>query len=95
MTSPVRALKRRKQEGYALTPHVSGDTVTFTYTGNFKPTDEGHVWITVIGYEDGIPIYAEDHGADDGATWTVAGETSAAYLWVFPDAGTALATCTF
>ena len=95
MSSPVRALKRHKKEGYTLTPLVVGDTVTFTFTGSFKPTDQGSIWITVIGYEDGIPISVEDHGTDDGLSWTVAAETNAAYLWVFPDAGTAYATCTF
>ena len=85
---------RRARTDLRLVPTVDGGKVTFAVEGTVRPKDEGHLWVTLIAYAEGVPIRVEDHGTDDGETWSLSplADSHAAYLWVFPEAGESLAS---
>jgi hypothetical protein len=74
-----------------------GDTVTFAVTANVKERDLNSLWVANKCRQDGVAVYFEHQPVHFGLagpfTLNSTGGRAAectAYVWIFPDSGTAL-----
>ena len=71
---------------------TAGSSVSFAVTANVKPSDVYSLWVANVCSRNGVTVSAEYHPVQG---WTsgpfiAAGTSCKAYVWLFPDAWTAL-----
>jgi hypothetical protein len=73
---------------------TGGSQVSFAVTANVKASDVDYLWVANICSLNGVPVSSEYHPVLNGTsgpfTLTPAGTQCNAYVWLFPDAWTAL-----
>ena len=82
-----------------------GDSVSFAVNPlRVKERDLGHLWVTTICRVNGVPILVQDGGVDypsyrqgiagsftlDSPTWTGGSADCTAFVWMWPNAASAL-----
>ena len=80
--------------GFAAAAATSGTSagVSFAVTANVKAADVPNLWVANICTDKGVTVSAEYHQVRDWVAGPFAtnGSACTAYVWVFPDAWTAL-----
>jgi len=79
----------------ALAAPTSGSSVSFAVTApGVKPSDLNSLWVANVCSRDGVTVSAEYHPVQNWVagpfTTSAAGTQCTAFVWVFPDAWTAV-----
>jgi hypothetical protein len=74
-----------------------GDAVAFAVTANVKERDLYSLWVANVCSQDGVAVHVQAQGVRSGLAgpftlnWTGGGAAECtAWVWIFPDSGTAL-----